>query len=378
MRKLICALVAVLVASSTVPVWADVDLAIGFDNKTDRPNLFIAWRNTQRILEVELEVKNYGDQQATGRLVVYILDEEGKVLDSSPDPSKPILVTLPPSVRGGKEGKVVQMHGSKALNLLIDRLDRANTRYALKAEIITDGVDANPLNNVSVKTFNVNSQARPKSVHYYDYYFRNTTDKPVELMWQVETSPLPKQWMLTTEPKNGQMVRVEPGAIVQGYAILKTASVLDQGDHVDIRFAAVDKKNKTIFGQSEWFVVFDITPPEISGLAYSVDKETGVVEVTLTANDLVSMLREASGVRVEYSTDGGVTFSNKVLAYLDGNFVGPTRFRGELGPFAEKTQLAMSVHVEDIAGNKSQRIFEPIVIPNRSTNGKVSGQEVVQ
>lgn len=103
-----------------------------------------------------------------------------------------------------------------------------------------------------------------------------------------------------------------------------------------------------------------------------MDKDTGLTEVTATANDVTSMIKEASGVRVEYSTDSGVTFSTRVLAYLDGNFVGPTRFRGDLGPFTPGTKLAMSIHAEDIAGNTTVRKIDPVVIPGPS---HVKGQD---
>jgi hypothetical protein len=177
---------------------------------------------------------------------------------------------------------------------------------------------------------------------------------------------LPADWRLSAEPADDQTIRLAPGELVQGWASLATPEALGEGDHVDIRFVAIDQARNQVFGQSEWFVVYDVTPPEISGAAYSVDEESGLVEVSVTANDTVSMLKEASGVRVEYSTDGGVTFSNRVLAYLDGNFVGPTRFRGELGPFAEGTEIAMSLLVQDIAGNTSQRVFEPIIVRHRA------------
>jgi hypothetical protein len=360
-------LYAACLIALALPAIATVDLGIGFDKKSDRPNLFIAWRNTQRILEVELEVKNYGDEQGSGHVVVYILDDEGKVLDSSPGPiGKSILVQLPPAANGGKEGKVIQMHGSKSMNLLIDRLDRANLPYYLKAEIITDQRDANPLNNVGVKTFNVSSKVRPGALHFRDYYFRNTSSQPVKARWKVATSPLPKDWQLSVFPRNNDEVTIAAGDVVQGHALLQTAPRVAEGDHIDILFSAIDVKEGTVFGQSEWFLIYDTSPPEISGLAYSVDKETGLVDVTLTANDIISFIKEASGCRVEYSTDGGVTFSNRILAYLDGNFVGPTRFRGDVGPFAPGTQLTMNVIVEDAVGNSSRRTFETITVGEKT------------
>jgi len=288
---------SLFLAGTVSQAQASVDLSIGFDHKTDRPNLFIAWRNTERILEVELEVKNHGDQQGSGRVQVCILDEEGRVLASHPGrESQPIRVTLPASANGGREGKVVQVHGSKALNQLIDRLDRANARYLLKAEILTDQPDADPVNNSSVKTFNVSSRVRPGAVHFRDYYIRNPGDQPVEVEWRFDHSAIPSGWEVTTEPKRGERKRIEPGTVVQGYAIVTTPKELEQGDHIDLRFAAVDAEKRIVVGQYEWFLVYDTSPPELTGVSFSVDKDTGLTEVTATANDVTSMIKEASGV----------------------------------------------------------------------------------
>src|SRR5687767_11447074 len=119
------------------------DLAIGFDKKTSRPNVFIAWRNSQRILEVEVEVKNLGAAQASGTLILSLLDDEGVVLATTPragDSGQ--RVTLPPGNQGGMEGKIIQVKGDFALNQLIDRLDRANSPYLLRASLISDGEDS--------------------------------------------------------------------------------------------------------------------------------------------------------------------------------------------------------------------------------------------
>lgn len=345
---------------------AQVDMAIGFDKKTDRPNAFIAWRNTERILEVELEVKNLGRDQAGGSLALAILDEEGRTLATSPGPKgERITVMLPPRELGGDEGRIVQMHGSKELNLLIDRLDRANARYYLQAEVIPDKPDPNPANNRVVKSFNVGARLRPAAGHYYDFYWRNTKNSAVNVVIRTETSKLPDGWRLSTRWANGETISIPAGGVVQGYAMLTTPETLQEGEHLDIRFLALDPTDGSVTSQSEWFVVYDSGAPEISELTHEVDERTGGLRVALTANDPTSMLKEASGVRVEYSTDGGTTFSNRVLAYLDGNFVGPTRFGGDLGPFAPGTKVVLNVVVDDIAGNKAERRLPMVTIPSR-------------
>src|SRR5438309_2755527 len=61
-------------------------VVIGTDQKTGRPNILIAWRNTERILETEVEVKNLSEEQVTGAMSIAIIDGEGKVLLKSPGP----------------------------------------------------------------------------------------------------------------------------------------------------------------------------------------------------------------------------------------------------------------------------------------------------
>jgi hypothetical protein len=341
------------------------DIAIGFDPKTSRPSLFIAWRNTQRILEVEIEVKNFGYEQATGQLRLEILDEEGNVLDYTPRGSQePVLVTLPPANRGGREGRIVQMHGTAELNQLIDRLDRANQRYAVRAEVIPVGQDGDRLNNVALKTFNVNSRLRPSADHYFNYLIVNRDTRPTDVRWHVEHSAMPLDWALLTSIPDGAERRLAPGETVQGILHLRTPPSVTQGQHVDVRVRVENLADHTIVGMTEWYAVYDIIPPAITEAGIEYDPARGLISVHVTATDDDSMIREASGARVEYSTDGGITFSSRVLAYADGNFVGPTRFLADVGPFRPGTEVRMAVVVEDIAGNRSTRNFAPITLGN--------------
>ncbi|MBE9179307.1 hypothetical protein IQ268_12120 [Oculatella sp. LEGE 06141] len=341
---------------------ADNGLSIGFDEKTDRPNAFIAWRNTQRILEVELEVKNYSDEQATGYLEVSILNEEGQVLLSNSKPQDtPQTVTLPPRAKGGAEGRIVQMKGTFAMNSLIDELDRANSPYSLRAKV-TPVDETSGASVIAVKSFNVNSKIKPDAVHFHDYTFRNNTEKPLNVVWKLSSSDLPDGWIMYTEHKEEQENQIMPGETINGYITIKTPGTLKEGQHIDTRVTAVDKETQQPLFQDEWFTVYDTTPPETTGLGYSVDPETGIIEVTFAASDTVSMLKEASGVRVEYSTDNGLTYSDKTMFYLAGNFVGPTKFKANLGPFAPGTNLKVNAIAEDIAGNSVKRIIEPIQI----------------
>ena len=178
-------------------------------------------------------------------------------------------------------------------------------------------------------------------------------------------SSIPDSWQFETYPPNGTILKMKPGQVIQGVASLKTPSDLVNGDHVDVRFTAVNTNGEEVVDGAEWYAVYDTTNPKITDLDYSIDEDTGNIRIYVAAVDDDSMIKEASGVRVEYSTDGGITYSNRVLAYLDGNFVGPTRFQTDLGPFAQGASIDMSVIVEDISGNKTEHKFPLLSLPNR-------------
>ena len=156
-----------------------------------------------------------------------------------------------------------------------------------------------------------------------------------------------------------------PDEVVNGYISVTTPKTMTEGQHLDVLVSAIDKETRQPVFQSEWFVVCDMTPPEMTGLGYSVDPQTGMLDVTLTANDRTSMLKEASGVRIEYSTDGGLTFSSKIMFYVAGNFVGPTKFKANLGPFVPGTKVKLIAIAEDIAGNSVRRQIEPVEVVAR-------------
>lgn len=342
---------------------ASGDLAIGFDSKTDRPNAFIAWRNSQRILEVEVDVKNLGEKQVTGRVYLAVLDESGRTLASN-EKDPPQIVQLPPASARGSDGKIVQVKGNLALNLLIDKLDRANKPYLLKAWIASPD-DPNQINNVAVKTFNIPSRALPGGHYFRDFMFQNTTDKPVSVRWDLSTSTLPRGWNVSSSFPAGTRTTVEPGQTVHGHLTVETAANSKEGDHVDLRVIGRNEGTNTVAYNYEWFVVNDVTPPAIKSVSHEVTKEHEL-SLAATVDDQASMLKEASGIRAEYSTDNGVTFSSRVMAYSAGNFVGPTSFTASIGPFAGGTNVVGRIVATDIAGNSTEHEFGPIKITNIS------------
>ena len=361
-RKIACALFAgALLSQTSVFAGSGADLAIGFDKKTQRPNAFIAWRNSARILEVEVEVKNLGDAQGEGKLHLALVDEYGRQLASSTDGGRqPQKVRLPPRMKGGEDGKIVQVIGTLELNLLIDKLDRANQPYTLKAWIEPTTPDIRAENNVVAKSFNVPSRVSPGASQFHSVAFRNYSTDDIPIKWSLDTSTVPAGWSITSSLKPGLQSILGSGQTINGYISLVTPEHCSEGDHVDVRLTGRNANNGDAVFANEWYAVFDTTAPRLAELRVVPDDKTGYVRLTAQVDDGTSMLKEASGVRIEYSTDGGVTFSSRTMEYEDGNFVGPTSFRTQLGPFAPGASVVGRVVASDIAANAVEQSFGPI------------------
>jgi hypothetical protein len=316
----------------------------------DRPGILIAWRNTAQILEVEVLVRNLGKDQGLGKVHMEILDEFGRSMVRMPESGKEPTVSVPGREQGGEQGKIVQLTGTKVLNTLIDRLDRDRAKYYLKATVEAVGAkDRNLLDNVKVKSYNRDFRARPGAVHFFEYYFTNTTDREQELRWYLEASPLPKGWTFEAKPAPGDLRKLAPNQSAQGMMIVRTPREIIEGDRVELRMSGVTADNQ-IVSQAEWQLVNDNQAPDIISPTITLT-EGNRIEAGLTANDELSGIYEASGVKAEYSTDGGITYSTRVISYLQGNFRGPTSFRTVLGPFAPNAEVLVTLSVMDLAGN---------------------------
>lgn len=364
------ALAATDQATVTTPY---VDLGIG-DESTGRPNLradnalynrpaiLIAWRNTAQVLEVEVLVRNLGNDQGQGKVHMEILDEYGTSLVRMPEPGKEPIVNVPARTEGGREGKIVQLAGTRSLNALIDRLDRDRVKYYIKAAVETIGEDRNLLDNVKVKSYNRDFKARPGALHTFDYYFTNPSDEPQQLQWHLDVSPLPKGWQLQARPAPGQKILLGPNQTIQGVVLIRAPREIIEGDRMEVRFSAVDEGGN-VAAQTEWHLVNDNKSPDIISPSISLNDDNGI-DIELTADDPMSGIYEASGVKAEYSTDGGSTYSTRVISYLFGNFVGPTLFQTTLGPFAANTQVLVTLSAMDIAGNIART--EPVTVQTNS------------
>ena len=337
---------------------ATYNVATTFGATYNRPAILIAWRNTAQILEVEVLVVNNGRDQGQGRVHIEVLDEYGKTLARMPTPGAEPLVTVPGRDDGGKEGNLVQISGSKALNTLIDRLDRDRQKYYIKAVVDTVGEDLNPIDNIKVKSYNRDFRARPGAVHFFDYYFTNTSDQPQEMRWYLDMSPLPKGWEMEARPGPGETLTLQPGQSIQGNMLVRAPREIIEGDRVEIRMSGLNAQNE-VLAQTEWHLVNDNEPPEIISPSITATDDNKIA-VQLTAHDILSGIYEASGVKAEYSTDGGATYSTRVISYVYGSFVNPTLFKTQLGPFADNTDVQVTLSAMDIAGNIERT--EPVTI----------------
>lgn len=336
-----------------------VDLGIGRGTDSHRPNILVAWRNTERILEVEILVRNLGDRPGHGNVRLEICDDEGKTLLAT----KPYPVTVPARNDGGEQGTVVQTKGFRMMNIMFDQLDRLNQRYKLRAIVETEGEeDLNPLDNVATKSFNVDGRALPSSTSVYRYRIANPSDSPLRATVYMDNTPVPSGWTMTADPQPGTEVTLAPHEVFIGYVTVKTPKQVADGQYIDLQagLATTNGKKATV-DRDEWYLVATTKPPQVDQPVVTVRPDGGVA-VNVAAFDPICGIKEASGVQVAYSLDHGTTFSTRVMAYTRGNFYDKTWFEGLLGPFAPGVEIAAVVTVSNNAGIVKRFDLSPVKI----------------
>jgi hypothetical protein len=324
-----------------------VDLGIGRGADSHRPNILVAWRNTERILEVEVLVRNLGDRVGHGKVRLEICDEEGKQLLAT----KPFDVTVPARADGGEQGTVVQTKGFRMMNIMFDQLDRLNQRYKLRATVETDGEDLNPVDNVATKAFNVDGRALPGSTTTYRYRLANPSTSTINGAVYIDHTAVPADWTMTADPPVGTKVTLAPGEVFIGYVTVKTPKKIADGQYIDLQAGLVQSSDnkKQVMDQDEWYFVATSQPPQVDKPSLT-ERPDGGVAVNVAAFDPICGIKEASGVQVAYSLDHGTTFSTRVMAYTRGNFYDKTWFEAVLGPFAPGVEVAAVVTVSNNAG----------------------------
>jgi hypothetical protein len=329
---------------------AGVDLGIA-DDQMHRPYILVAWRNSIQILEVDVHLRNRGDQIGRGGLHIEVLDENGGIVARSPAPGEDVLVVVPPDPQGNADQCKFTIPGSRQLNHLFDQLDREGKPYYLKAVVVTDGADLNPKDNVAVKSYNRNFKAVPGVPNLRTFYYQNNATTQLQLRWIARVYISNPGWTVTTQPNSDDLTKLVPHAYFHGLAKFNVPQQVAEGDYANVRLNAIQPSTDEVVYQDEWFLVYDNTPPVILEQNISFDPSTGTVKVYVLASDRVSGLKEASAVTVDYSTDNGVTFSSRIAQYLDGDFIHPTSFRALLGPFAPDTSVVVAINVLDSTRN---------------------------
>jgi len=324
-----------------------VDLGIGRGLDSHRPNILVAWRNTERILEVEVLVRNRGDRQGAGQVRLEICDEEGKRLLTT----EPFKVTVPARADGGEEGVVVQTKGFRMMNIMFDQLDRLNQRYKLRATVETEGDDLNPLDSVATKSFNVDGRALPGGTSTYRYRLTNPSNSTKTASVFIDHTAIPAGWLMKADPEPGTPVTLGPNEVFTGYITVKTPKKLSDGEYIDLQagLAEVINGRKHVVDQDEWYLVATTQGPQVDKPTLT-ERPDGSLAVNVAAFDPICGIKEASGVQVAYSLDHGTTFSTRVMAYTRGNFYDKTWFEAVLGPFASGLEVTAVVTVSNNAG----------------------------
>lgn len=332
----------------------DIDLAIGDHSSWERPSILIAWRNTFKIFEAEVLVKNLGSDTGRGNVHLEIVNEDGSLLLTKPNSGSEVTVEVPGRDGGGLDGVLVQILGTKEANQLIDRLDRDGVKYSIRAHVETLEGDADPINNISSKTYNSETKIRAGETVTQHFEIKNPSkvDDVFFLTYETNT-PAQSDWKV--ELGTGNRVALRAGETRRIPISVSAAKNLSEPNRFDLRLKVLQERLNAVSDIKEWFLAIDETSPALFDDEEIVETYDGFAHVEVLASDSGSGIKEASGVKLEYSTDDGVTFSNKVMAYLDGNFLNPTRFLGEVGPFLPGTHVNLAVSASDSVGNISRK-----------------------
>lgn len=353
-------------AQSSSSKRVEVDLGIGdapglgqpgimsMSRPAERPAILVAWRNTQQVLEVEVLITNQGSKSGKGRVHVEVLDGQHNVLAKQPVESQPFVISVPPASGGGMPGITVQIPGTYNLNKMLDQLDRAQDAYCLRVTIETLEVkDDDGSNNVGVKCYNSSAKLVSGDSVHHRFYLRNTGTEPVEGTLVIKRPELPEDWTLQVEPAPGTKIKLDPGKFIIGMLLVRSKGAVVEGHYLDIRPVLLDRARNVIDG-SEFYVAADSTPPQITRAFVGPGSEPNTVYLVARSVDSISGVAEASGASVEWSTDAGFTQNRRTLTYQDGNFLAPTGFDTDLGPFAPNTEVRLTFVVRDVVGNATR------------------------
>lgn len=343
----------VLVLSSSRSFGSDI--SIPFNNATGHPAILLAWRNTQKIFEAEISVQNSSLLPKRVGVMLEILDAKGSVLMRRPDEERLSYVDLPSRDLGGSDGEIVQVRGSREANLLIDLLDRERVNYHVKASVF-DESSPHPI-AVATRSFHANALVEPGSNHMMNFTIKN--DSLEQLSYRFQRKSVGYDFgSLEYCPEidfNGDLKIAAKGEF-RCYVHLKARDVVEENrvstSILSWEATSAEGAVRKVDAR-EWYYSNDTTAPKVEEFIKKVQPD-GSIHLEALVSSGPSGIEEASGVRVAYSLDGGITFSNRIMAYLDGNFHGPTRFLATLGPFTKESQVSLWLTVTNGAGVTSR------------------------
>jgi len=357
--------------STHPPLHADADRTIRpfKDNEESRPGVFIAWRNTELVEEVEVRVRNLGDREGQAQVAVDIVDNVGNIELHLEPVSYNQTVLIPARGNGGLDGRIVKMKADRRLNRLIDLYDRTKKPYHVRATVRTLGaVDANLSDNVKVKSFNIPFRATPGSRQIFRYAFDSKIVGQRPVRWRIESTEIPGGWQLAGTPTNIGTFSLPVNTQNLGFLQVDIPASSKEGEMFELRLSLLDANTNEVVEQREWFLANDQTPPQISeirvrtGETQQFKLDPGMVRVDLMAADMGSGILEASGVWLDISADEGRTFVQRTSQYNVGNFVAPTSFTADIGPYRAGTKLQIFVNALDSAGNVTRHGPEEVVV----------------
>lgn len=328
-----------------------------------RPGVLIAWRNTEKILEIETQVCNRSPRPRSAQLSLALVGADGNVLASHPEGDRPFVVDVPAVDDGGSAGVTVQVPGTVAMNRLLDNLDRAGSPYCVELRLGSPGRSENRAEtNATAKCYNTASRMTPGGKAFHQFVLRNTDERPLAGVLRLDGTGLPDGWNVVAHPAPGSRVVLHPGEQLIGSLIVEAPPGAEEGEFVDLR-PVVAADDGHVAWATEFFTAVDSTPPRVVDATVEPSSERGFVHVSVRAVDAVSGVAEASGAKVVWSTDGGITAAVRTAAYVEGNFFAPTGFETDLGPFPDGTRLTLHVVVEDVAGNQATTRTVGVTVP---------------
>jgi hypothetical protein len=350
-----------------------------------RPAIQIAWRNSQKLRNTKMLLSNQLRRPVLARIQVQVLNGQHQALTTDP------LYTA--HLRPAPAKTAIEMLGRRGTNSIFNQLDALDQSYCLAVTVQPLNVPAAEAKSTfGIKCYNNAVKLIPGIPATVPYVLRNRTPAPARVKALLNMTKLPAGWTVRPAAKDNWSAQIlGPGQATSGWLTITAPRSTRNGTSIDLRPALLDLTTGAVLDGTEIFAAVDSTPPDVvsawaqtayltgtaaqdsqtmsrlqngykanTSLANYNKNNVGHPEagyylyVMVYAKDEFAGLAEASGMEVSYSTDGGVTSSERTLAYIDGNFFGATSFCTYIGPVPLGTHLTLSIIARNVVGNVSE------------------------